>query len=166
MRVETELTVTSEQFDEDGDLPKSAAHPSVGGQNRSPQLSVADVPTHARSIAITCWDPDAPTTVGFCHWVRFGIPPSIEALEEGAGTEKGSWTDGFTDWGESSYGGMAPPAGDQAHHYQFSVYALDLDEADLARAGLGAHTTYAMLRFAIRGHVLASATLTGRYAVR
>ncbi len=97
--------------------------------------------------------------MGFCHWVRFDIPAGCTSLDEGAGAEQPG-TDGFTDWGESSYGGMAPPAGDPHHHYQFTVYALDVD-----KAGLDNHTTYAKFRFATKDHILASGTLVGLYAV-
>jgi Raf kinase inhibitor-like YbhB/YbcL family protein len=150
------LQVTSEQFEEAGEIPISAAHPFVGGANRSPQLSWSGLPTSAKSLAITCWDGDAPTSVGFCHWVRFGIPISYASLDEGAGTVAGDWTDGFTDWGERRYGGMAPPAGDAPHHYEFNVYALDYEPTDLDR-----NTTFARFRFAIRQHVVGLGTLTG-----
>jgi Raf kinase inhibitor-like YbhB/YbcL family protein len=154
------LTVTSEQF-KDGDvIPDSAAHTDVGGANRSPQLSWTEGAAGTKSYAITCWDPDAPTTVGFCHWVRFDIPAECTSLDEGAATTDQLGTDGFTDWGESAYGGMAPPAGDQAHHYQFTVYALDVEGT-----GLDDHTTYAKFRFATKDHVLASGALVGLYAV-
>jgi len=156
----TEITVTSEQFGIGDPLPASAAHQSTGGANRSPQLSWSGLPEGTKSVAVTCWDPDAPTTVGFSHWVRFDIPASQTSLAEGAGTEKGKWIDGLTDWGEHGYGGMAPPAGDPPHHYEFTVYALDVEAL-----GLGEQTTYALFRFAIRGHVLAVGTLTGRYAI-
>ena len=154
------LTVTSEQFKEGHLIPISSAHTAVDGANRSPHLSWTEGPAGTMSYAITCWDPYAPTTVGFCHWVRFDIPAGRTSLDEGAGTGGDLGADGFTDWGESSYGGMAPPAGDQAHHYQFTVYALDLEET-----GLDNHTTYAKFRFATKDHVLASGTLVGLYAV-
>jgi Raf kinase inhibitor-like YbhB/YbcL family protein len=154
------LTVTSEQFGDGSEIPLSAAHPSVGGKNQSPQLSWNGTPEGTRSFAISCWDPDAPTTVGFCHWVRFDIPTSRHTMDEGLGTEKGDWTDGLSDFGESHYGGMAPPAGDPAHHYVFTVYALDTEVI-----GLGDHTTYARFRFAIRDHIVASGSVTGTFAV-
>lgn len=156
----SEITVTSEQFGIADEIPLSAAHQSVGGKNRSPQLAWSGVPAEAKSLAVTCWDPDAPTTVGFCHWVRFDIPASVTSLEEGAGTQAGVGVDGFTDWGESRYGGMAPPAGDPPHHYQFTVYALATETT-----GLDERTTYARFRFATGGDVLAVGTLTGRFAV-
>ena len=155
------LTVVSEHFSHDGELPRRAAHPMAGGENRSPQLSWSAVPDGTRSVAVTCWDPDAPTTVGFSHWVRVGIPPSVHELSEGAGTEKGDWVDGLTDWGEQGYGGMAPPSDDPAHHYHFTVWALDAEAKEL---GLDGHVTYAKFRFLTRGHVLAWGELTGLFA--
>ena len=156
----SEITVTSEQFDIGEEIPMSACHPSVGGKNRSPQISWSGAPAGTRSLAVTCFDPDAPTTVGFCHWLRMDIAPDVTSLEEGSGSEPGDWVDGFTDWGESRYGGMAPPAGDPAHHYQFTVYALSSEST-----GLDEKATYARFRFATGGAVLAVGSLTGRFGL-
>ncbi len=152
-----ELEVTSSLFAEGATIPKSAAHLFVGGDNVSPDLRWSEGPADTRSYALTCYDPDAPTTVGFSHWVLFDLPVTVRSLEAGA---KGAGVTGFSDWGESAYGGMAPPAGDDPHRYQFSVYALDTDSL-----GVDETTTYAKFRFLIRGHVLASGTLTGRFGV-
>jgi len=154
---EESLEVRSSLFGEGEAIPKSAAHSMVGGQNTSPDLSWSEGPAGTKSYAITCYDPDAPTTVGFSHWVAFDIPASVHSID--AGGAHGGVT-GFSDWGESAYGGMAPPAGDSPHHYAFSVYALDTDSL-----GVDETTTYAKFRFLIRGHVLASGTLTGVFAV-
>lgn len=156
----SEIHLTSEQFGVGDEIQRSAAHPSVGGDNLSPQLSWSGVPPEAKSVAITCWDGDAPTTVGFTHWLRFDIPPSTTSLPQGSGSRSGEWVDGFTDWGENQYGGMAPPAGDPPHHYRFTVYALDVDSLDL-----DGHATYPRFRFASGSHVLAVGTLTGHFAV-
>ena len=151
------LEVRSTLFAEGDTIPQSAAHSMVGGGNVSPDLSWSEGPAGTKSYAVTCYDPDAPTTVGFTHWVLFDLPPSVRALEAGA---KPAGVTGFSDWGESAYGGMAPPAGDEPHHYQFSVYALDTESL-----GVDETTTYAKFRFLIRGHVLASGTLTGRFGI-
>jgi Raf kinase inhibitor-like YbhB/YbcL family protein len=152
-----ELRVTSSAFGQDETIPLWAAHSAVGGKNRSPLLSWNEGPPEAKSYAVSCWDPDAPTTVGFCHWIRFGIAADCHKLDE---ADESVGTDGFSDWGESRYGGMAPPAGDPPHHYQFTVYALDS-----ASVGLDQNTTYAKFRFSIKDHILASGTLVGRFAV-
>lgn len=154
---EERLEVRSSLFDEGGTIPKSAAHSMAGGDNVSPDLSWSEGPEGTKSYAVTCYDPDAPTTVGFSHWVLFDLPPSTRSLEAGA---KPPGVTGFSDWGESAYGGMAPPPGDEPHHYQFSVYALDTESL-----GVDSTTTYAKFRFLARGHVLASGTLTGRFGV-
>jgi hypothetical protein len=154
---EDTLEVRSTLFAEGETIPLSAAHSMVGGDNVSPDLSWSDGPEGTKSYAVTCYDPDAPTTVGFTHWVLFDIPASTHALE--AGTE-GIGVTGFSDWGESAHGGMAPPAGDEPHHYVFTVYALDIESL-----GVDETTTYAKFRFLIRGHVLASGTLTGRFGI-
>jgi len=154
---EETLEVASTMFGEGERIPKAAAHSMVGGANLSPDLSWSTGPAGTKSYAITCYDPDAPTTVGFSHWLLFDVPPSVRELPAGGELPGVS---GFSDWGESRYGGMAPPQGDAPHRYQFTVYALDLDSL-----GVDGTTTYAKFRFLIRGHVLASGTLTGLYAV-
>ncbi len=151
------LEVRSTLFADGEPIPSSAAHTMVGGENRSPDLSWSAGPEGTRSYAITCHDPDAPTGVGFTHWVVFDLPPDVREVAAGS-TPPG--TCGFTDWGESRWGGMAPPPGDPPHHYHFTVYALDLDSL-----GVDHTTTYAKFRFLIRGHVLATGTLTGLYQV-
>jgi Raf kinase inhibitor-like YbhB/YbcL family protein len=155
-----DLTVTSSMFGDGETIPGKAAHSYAGGDNVSPDLSWSGAPDGTKSFAVTCYDPDAPTTVGFVHWVLFNIDPGTTKLDAGAGARgkqpKGS-VQGFTDWGESQYGGMAPPPGDDPHHYHFTVWALDttldLDET----------TTYAKFNFMTRGHVLAKGTVTGLY---
>jgi Raf kinase inhibitor-like YbhB/YbcL family protein len=153
--------VTSSLFKEGDTINKSAAHSFAGGDNISPDLAWSGVPAGTASVAVTCYDPDAPTTVGFSHWLLANLAPDTASLAAGAGAAgknpPGSVL-GFTDWGESQYGGMAPPPGDP-HHYQFTVYALD------APIDVDALTTYAKFRFFIRGHVLASGTLTGLFGV-
>lgn len=158
------LKVSSSLFTEGQTIPASAAHAWAGGQNVSPELSWDAPPAGTRSLAISCYDPDAPTSVGFTHWVLFNLPADLRSMAAGTGapgkSPKGAVA-GLTDYGDNGYGGMAPPPGDPAHRYQFTVWALDVPALDT-----GANTTYAKFRFLIRGHVLAQGTLTGKYAVR
>jgi Raf kinase inhibitor-like YbhB/YbcL family protein len=156
------LTVNSALFSEGQAIPASAAHSMAGGQNISPDLTWGAAPSGTASFAVTCYDPDAPTTVGFTHWVLFNVAATTNGLEPGAGASgknPGGSVLGFTDWGTSEYGGMAPPPGDPAHRYEFTVYALDttLDS--------GPTTTYALLNFMMRGHILARGKLTGLFGM-
>ncbi len=155
-----EITVTSDHFHDDGTIPTSAAHTYGGGENRSPHLAWAGLPEGTKSVAVTIWDPDAPTGIGFVHWVRFDIPPDVTSFDEGAGTEDGPWVDGFTDWGETGYGGMAPPPGDEPHRYIVTVYALGTESL-----GLDGTTTYAKFKFMSREHLLGTGTITGRFGI-
>jgi Raf kinase inhibitor-like YbhB/YbcL family protein len=158
----TSITLTSNLFDDGGFIPRSAAHGMAGGDNISPDLSWGELPPGTQSLAVTCYDPDAPTTVGFSHWILFNLSPDLTGLASGAGAQgqhpEGS-VHGFSDFGERGYGGMAPPAEDPAHHYIFTVYALDV-----AKIELGPRVSYALFNFGIRGHVIGRGTLTGLFA--
>jgi hypothetical protein len=62
---------------------------------------------------------------------------------------------GVNDWKRTDYGGPCPPIG--RHRYFHKLYALDTQLGDLGEP------TKAQLEEAMRGHVLASATLMGTY---
>ncbi len=156
------LHLTSPAFADGATLPHSTLFDGfgVGGGNRSPALAWSGAPAGTKSFALTVFDPDAPTGHGFTHWVAFNIPGDATGLPENAGAAGNTHgiTLGHTDFGTSAYGGAAPPPGDPPHHYIFTLYALDVPKLDLDST-----TTIALLNFAIRGHVLAKATLTGRF---
>jgi Raf kinase inhibitor-like YbhB/YbcL family protein len=154
------ITVTSETFQEGGTIPRACAFGGCGGDNESPQLSWSGAPAGTRSFAITCFDPDAPTGSGYWHWLLFDVPASVTQLAYGEGTPKGSTT-GRNDYGQSEYGGPCPPGGDGEHRYIFTVYALDVPSLD----GIGEGVTGASLVFTMRGHVLATGTISGRFGM-
>jgi Raf kinase inhibitor-like YbhB/YbcL family protein len=159
----TPIQVTSQSFPVGGTLPTSTAFTAAGGQNRSPQLAWKDFPREAKSFALICFDPDAPTGSGFYHWVAANIPASVTSLQENAwdgGMPAGS-VQGITDYGFSHYGGPYPPKGDTPHRYRFTLYALDVAEIP----GVGPTTSGALLVFLMRGHLLAQGTLEGRFGL-
>lgn len=156
------LTVTSGLFAEGGTIPGSAVHAQCQGGDVSPDLRWSEPPEGTASFAVICHDPDAPTGVGFFHWVLFNLPGESRGLPAGAGAAGGAAlprgaVQGSTDYGESRYGGPCPPPG-KPHRYQFTVYAVDVP-----RLESGERTTGAKLRFLLREHTLASGTLTGLY---
>src|SRR4029450_5848581 len=79
------LKVSSQVVQEGKPIPMSAVYTGAGGQNVSPHLSWDAPPAGTKSLAITCYDPDAPTTVGFSHWVLFNLPADLKSLPAGAG---------------------------------------------------------------------------------
>ena len=133
------------------------------GQNISPALEWRGAPAGTRSFALTLYDPDAPSGSGWWHWGVFNIPASVSGLPAGAGEASGNLlprgaVQTNTDFGKPGYGGPCPPKGDPPHRYIFTVHALDMDKLDMPPGA-----TAAYVGFNIRGHLLASATLTGKY---
>jgi Raf kinase inhibitor-like YbhB/YbcL family protein len=155
------LRVTSESITEGAPIPMDNVFTHCGGKNTAPQLSWSGAPEGTKSFAITCFDPDAPTGSGYWHWLAFNIPADVSSLDSGAGNdeEPAGGNSGFSDFGMNSYGGPCPPKGDPAHRYIFTVYALDVDQV----GGASDKTTGATLVFSMRGHVLATGSLTGKF---
>lgn len=165
-RVTAPIVVTSPAFREGGTIPDWAAFRgcAAAAENRSPALAWRGFPSSTKSFALTVFDPDAPTGRGFYHWLLIDIPPGVARLKAGAGNPAGpaavkGAVYGHVDFGFEHYGGPCPPPGDHPHHYLFTVSALDL--AKLPH--LSAQSTGAQVEAAMRGHVLARGTLTGRF---
>ena len=81
------LKVSSALFADGGTLPNSAVFNGFGlsGANISPDFTWTAGPAGTKSYVVTCYDPDAPTTVGFWHWLLMDIPSSLTTLPAGAG---------------------------------------------------------------------------------
>jgi Raf kinase inhibitor-like YbhB/YbcL family protein len=135
------------------------------GQNVSPALSWNGAPGGTKSFVLTVYDPDAPTGSGWWHWVVFNIPAGTSSLPKGAGDVKRKLMpkgaiQSRTDFGADGYGGPCPPAGDKPHHYQITVFAVDVDKLPDAKNNAA---SAALVGFDLNFHTLAKATLTGLY---
>jgi Raf kinase inhibitor-like YbhB/YbcL family protein len=141
------LSVTSRAFASNGHIP---ARYSCHGQEVSPPLTISNIPSGAKSLAIIVHDPDAPRAGGFTHWVIWNvdvqenIPENFKPDNEGLNGEK-----------KNGYKGMCPPSG--THHYHFMVYALD------NVLHLRKDTDKDALEKAMQGHILASGDLIGLF---
>ena len=162
------MSLTSANFS-DGDylgndyiLSEAYGFGCAGG-NLSPQLGWRGAPEGAKSFALTCFDPDAPTGSGFWHWVVVNIPPDISALDAGAGNpDQGTLPAGAlqvrTDFGAPGYGGPCPPEGDHPHRYIFTLHAVGLEALPVT-----ADTSAAVVGFYLNFNTLEKATLMGLY---
>ena len=164
------LTVTSATFTAGGTLPTSMIYNGSGctGGDQSPQLTWTAGPTGTVTYAVTVFDPDAPTNVGFWHWLIYNIPATTTGLAAGIPvTGQASATgaivpagasQGTDDYGVQGYGGPCPPAG-TTHEYIFTVTALST-----TITGLNAATTdAALLQFNMDGNILARGQIIGFY---
>lgn len=151
------LTIRSPAFHEGGAIP---ARYTCDGEDLSPPIEWSGVPQGAKTFALTCADPDAPSGL-WVHWVVFDLPSSVTGLPEGVPPNpeiSGGGRQGKNDFRKIGYGGPCPPSG--THRYVFTLYALD------STSGLPAGASRKDLLAAMREHVLGQATLTGTYSRR
>jgi hypothetical protein len=109
------------------------------------------------SYALISDDPDAPAGM-WVHWVLWNLPASLGELKEGFPKSPRLADGAFhgkNDFDLSGYGGPCPPSG--THRYFFKLYALD------TTLTLKAGATKSELEAAMKGHILAQATLMGVY---
>lgn len=158
------MRVVSQDFNDGDKMPERHVFNGMGyqGDNVSPHLAWDDVPAGTKSFVVTCYDPDAPTGSGWWHWVVANIPADVTVLPQGAGSGvaelPASAIQTRTDFGQTGYGGAAPPQG-ESHRYIFTVHALDTDKIDVDEGASGA-----MVGFNVHFHALASASITVKYA--
>jgi Raf kinase inhibitor-like YbhB/YbcL family protein len=161
------LTLTSPDLKEGGTIANEQLVKGFGctGDNISPALSWSGAPAGTRSFAVHMLDPDAPTGSGWWHWVVFNLPANVTSLPKGAGDVKSKLVpkaaiQSRTDFGSDGYGGPCPPPGDKPHHYQITVFAVDVDKLPDAKNDMA---SAALVGFDLHFHTLAKASLTATY---
>jgi Raf kinase inhibitor-like YbhB/YbcL family protein len=152
------LEVTSADLEPDAPIPAPHWGAAMGGQDVSPQLSWSGVPEGTKSIAVTVYDPDAPTASGFWHWAVYNLPADATELPRGAGAPGGDALPAGAvtlpnEVRQRHYGGPTPPPGTGRHRYFFTVHALD------TTLDLDPESTPAVLGFNCGFHTLARGVL-------
>ncbi len=155
----SEFSITSPDFKEGEEIPKKFGYKF---ENVNPRLYFENIPKNTKSIALIMDDPDAMEAVGkvWVHWLACNINYCITFTVKWTLTIRSNMDEnvgilGKTDFGESCYGGPAPP--DKRHTYIFKGYALD-KELDL-KEGYSKQD----LEQAMHGHILVEAKLTGTF---
>jgi Raf kinase inhibitor-like YbhB/YbcL family protein len=148
---QAKLEVSSPAFSANGEIPKTY---SAFGDRASPPLSWTAGPAGAKTYALIVQDPDAPTPRPFVHWIVFNIPAGVTAID--ANTVPAGSALGDNSAASASWFAVSPPPG-PAHAYHFQVFALDTTLALPEGAGRDEVVD------AMKGHVLASGDLVGRY---
>ncbi|MBL8381949.1 MAG: YbhB/YbcL family Raf kinase inhibitor-like protein [Burkholderiales bacterium] len=160
------FTLTSPDFRAGGSLGMEQVYGGFGctGQNISPALAWSGAPAGTRSFALLVHDPDAPTGgAGWWHWLVLNIPASATGLPKNAGAADGANLPAgavqvATDFGSPGWGGPCPPAGDKAHRYVFTLYALSVERLDVAGGSAS------LAGYMVNGNCLAKATRIGKFA--
>lgn len=97
------------------------------GANLSPEIRWDNVPDGTRSFVLTIHDADAPTGIGWMHWVIANIPADARAIPEGASGKPDrlpkTALESRTDFGAPGFGGPCPPQGTE-HRYTVTLTAL------------------------------------------
>jgi Raf kinase inhibitor-like YbhB/YbcL family protein len=149
------IKITSSAFADEQPIPSKY---TCDGENLSPPLKWDQIPETAKSLALICDDPDAPSRT-WVHWVVYDLPATTRELPEAVPAKEevaAGAKQGRNDFKRLGYGGPCPPAGD-AHRYYFKLYALDTE------LNLGAGATKGDVEKAMQGHILAEGKLMGKY---
>ncbi len=152
-----EFTLTSTDLEDGAELDERLRAP----QSVSPQLSWSGLPEGTKSLAVTCFDPDAPTASGYWHWAAFNIPVNVTELPTDAGAVADLGVGAVTlnnDAGERRHYGANPPAGHAPHRYLYAVHAVDVEELDI-----DPDSTATVLGFNLYFHSIGRAVLWGWY---
>jgi Raf kinase inhibitor-like YbhB/YbcL family protein len=144
------ITVTSPAFDAGAAIPRRF---TCEGENVSPPLAWSGVAAGTAEVALVVDDPDAPRGT-YVHWIVVGLDPASTELAEAAVPPGARQVRNSA--GKAAYTGPCPPGG-AAHHYRFTVYALQ------RTADLGGDTSPEAAIQAIEAAATARGRLVGTF---
>ena len=156
MEVKTGLRLSSRSFKEGERIPDKY---TCNGYDISPPLSWGPASAAVKSWTLIVDDPGA-SRGAFTHWTIYNIPGQETGLCEAVPTSQrlpNGALQGLNDTLKSGYSGPCPPPG-SAHHYNFTLYALDtiLD--------LPAGASKKQIISSIQGHIIAQGRLIGTFS--
>jgi Raf kinase inhibitor-like YbhB/YbcL family protein len=159
LMAQPQLQLESPAFRHNGPLPLAF---TGYGDFKSPPLTWSGVPSGTKEFALIMDDPDVPLESFSVHWLLYDIPATVTRVPEKpkpsdpkanrASPIKGAMQ-GTNALKRVGYLPPRPFADSGAHHYTFTLYALD---ADLP---LTEGMTKPQLLAAMKGHILAQASI-------
>ena len=158
----TGFTLTSKDFTDGGELPRTRACASQGGDNESPALAWSGAPAETARYALVVDDEDPPcgSGDGACrHWSVFDLPAGVTSLKAGQDIlQIAGASEGVNYLGQTGYAGPCPPS---RHTYNFTVYALG---RGMPEAGPGAALNRSQFESLYGSHILGSATIRATFS--
>ena len=152
----TKMSITSSGIN-DGTIGDQYGKRGTQKSGKVPTLSlpieIADAPDGTICFAVQMIDPDS--SPKWVHWLAANIE-TADLPENASISLAKSIVQGRNSFKTSGYGGPTPP--DRPHTYVITVYALD------AKINLKANFSQSQFDNAIKGHVLAEASMKGRYS--
>ncbi len=128
------FTLTSPAFVHKGFIPEKYAYRIVqGGKNISLPFKWENPPEGTKSFAFLMYDRH-PVAKNWIHWGIVDIAPSYKELPEGASKTNNMPENSIeiiNSYGETGYGGPAPPKGTGKHEYACIIYALNIEKTTL-----------------------------------
>lgn len=151
METSLAMSLTSPAFKQGEQIPQKF---TCDGDNITPELKWDGVPAGTKSFVFIFDDPDSPKGL-WVHWIVYNIPNTVNSFKENLSVLPTRAKEGLTSSGKTHYQGACPP--DREHRYFFKLYALD------TTLSFSSSPKKEEVEAAMEGHVLAEATLMGRY---
>lgn len=148
------MKLSSSVFENNGYIP---AKYTCDGEDISPPLSIENIPSKAKALALIVDDPDASSGT-WVHWIIFNIPVSATMIKENFPTREtlsDGTIQGRNDFRKIGYGGPCPPSG--VHRYFFKLYALNQELEVVPGA------TKSQVESAMKKHIIEQTQLIGLY---
>ncbi|MFT5702721.1 MAG: Raf kinase inhibitor-like YbhB/YbcL family protein [Rickettsiales bacterium] len=165
------MTISSPDFKQGETIPKNNVFNGFGctGSNIFPRIEIKDIPLDAKSLAVTIYDPDAPTGSGWWHFIAYNIPTRTSSAILGNNNINHIKIDnikdfvdgtsfGRNDYGTFDYGGPCPPKNHGVHRYVLTAYALGTE-----RISLPGNSPAAMIGYNINANMIEKAAITSFY---
>ncbi len=143
------MKLESEIFTNEGKIPVEY---TCDGHGSLPALKISEVPESAKSLALIVDDPDAPNG-DFVHFVLWNIDPGAKVIDKN-NMPMGA-VEGNTSLNKPGWVAPCPPFG--VHHYNFKLYALDIE------LSIPNYSNKSDLVSALNEHIIESSTLVGLY---